>query len=337
MIMTRYFCTYFDYRYLPRALALYKSLKQHCNSFCLWALCFDDITYKRLMSMKLKEVYPISHEDFIQNDDQLIDARKNRSLVEYYFTCSPSLPLYVLNKNPNIEQLTYLDADLFFFSDPEPLFDEIGPASIAIIPHRFSMANRHLEINGIYNVSWLTFRRDIIGLICLKRWREQCLEWCYDRIEGTRYADQGYLTDWPETYQNVTIIQHKGADLAPWNISGSQLFLHEGHIWVDDEPLIFFHFQSLACIRSAVYKLNLSIYKKKASSFIREEIYAPYIRTVEEILRKEKLTYIPSKLRDTDDALHVFPLKQIISIIKHIIKRTPGLFQGEYMFPWDYL
>jgi hypothetical protein len=339
LTLTRHYCTYFDQRYLPRALALYYSLKQHSDNFCLWALCFDDASYQRMKDLKLQDIRPISHEEFTRNDDQLLAARENRSLVEYYFTCSPSLPLFVLYKDPSIDLITYLDADLYFFSSPEPLFNEIGTASIAIIPHRFPLALRYLEDSGIYNVGWLTFKRDIEGLSCLQRWRNQCLEWCYDRVEGTRFADQGYLNDWPETYQNLTIIQQKGANLAPWNISRFQISMREGHICVDEDSLIFFHFQSLACVRPGIYKLNFSKYKAKPSRFVKANIYAPYIRLIEEITYKEKTTNKLGRLRNPSDGLEIIRAEHGTSIflwLQNYVKMIKGLVKFDYMFRWNF-
>src|SRR5207237_1146927 len=85
----------------------------------------------------------------------------------------------------------------------EPLFEEMQAKSIAIIAHRFSDAFRKWEWNGIYNVGWVTFRRDDNALSCLRWWREQCIEWCYDRIEDNRFADQKYLDDWPTLLGSV--------------------------------------------------------------------------------------------------------------------------------------
>jgi hypothetical protein len=334
MSITRHYCTYFDQRYLPRALALYHSLKRHGGSFRLWALCFDDFSYQRLIDLKLQELHPISHEEFTRGDDQLLATRKNRTLIEYYFTCSPSLPLYVLNNYPKIDQITYLDADLYFFNSPELVFAEIGSASVAIIPHRFPSALRYLETMGIYNVGWLTFKRDMEGISCLQRWRNQCLEWCYDRIEGTRYADQGYLNDWPETYRNLTIIQQKGANLAPWSVSGYRLSFREDCIWVDDDPLIFYHFQSLSCLQHGIYNPNL-YNKARIPWLIKTKIYAPYIKMLEEISREEKTAAIPDNARypiaETKSMfiLGILWLKNQLSTLKRII-------QGGYIFPWDY-
>ena len=56
----------------------------------------------------------ISLEEFETGDDRLYEAKQNRSKVEYYWTCTSSLLLYVLRRRPEITLLTYLDSDLFF-------------------------------------------------------------------------------------------------------------------------------------------------------------------------------------------------------------------------------
>ncbi|MDO8722362.1 MAG: hypothetical protein Q7J31_09050, partial [Syntrophales bacterium] len=210
-----YFCTYFDRNYLSRGLAMYRSLREHCPEFRLWVLCMDEATLEASTQFDLPEVELISLPDFEKDDEPLVWAKQNRSQVEYYFTCTPSLPLYVLNHWPEVNLITYLDADLFFFASPAPLFEELGAGSVAIIGHRFPPHLRDKERYGIYNVGWLSFRRDENGFVCLNWWRERCIDWCYDREEDGRFADQKYLDDWPSRFQNLIVLQHKGANLAP--------------------------------------------------------------------------------------------------------------------------
>ncbi len=59
-------------------------------------------------------------------DDALRAAKQTRNALEYCWTCTPSVALWVLRHRPELESVTYVDADLMFFSDPEPLFDELG-------------------------------------------------------------------------------------------------------------------------------------------------------------------------------------------------------------------
>src|SRR5712691_2882118 len=218
-----HFCTYFDHRYLPRGLALYRSLKQHCRSFQLWVLCMDRECYDVLSQLDLPDIQLIALEDFEKDDQELLGAKQNRTLIEYYFTCTPSLPLFILNNCPEVGIITYLDADFFFFADPAPVFDEIADHSIAIIGHRFPAQLRHREQYGIYNVGWLSFRRDEQAFSCLVWWRERCIEWCYDRCEDGRFADQKYLDDWPTRFQGVVVLNHQGVNLAPWNLANYKI------------------------------------------------------------------------------------------------------------------
>jgi hypothetical protein len=168
-----HFCTYFDRRYLPRALALHASLTAHCRSFTLWALCLDADTLRILSALSLPSLEPIALADLEGDDLQLRAAKASRSLVEYYFTCTPAFPLYLLRKQREIDLITYLDSDLWFFADPQLVLSEMGARSVAIIPHRFPSRLSHLEKHGVYNVGWVTFRRDQTGLDCLEYWRSR--------------------------------------------------------------------------------------------------------------------------------------------------------------------
>ena len=126
------------------------------------------------------------------------------------WTATPALPLYQLAARPELDEITYLDADLMFFSDPEPFFEELGDDSVLITPHRFSPELAHHAINGIYNVQFLTFRRDERGLEALNWWHDRCIEWCYHRFEDGKLGDQKYLDDWPERFEGVHVLAAQG-------------------------------------------------------------------------------------------------------------------------------
>ena len=279
--MKRHFCTYFDHHYLPRGLALYRSLQDQCPDFILWVLCLDEETHALLSRLALAGVELIALADFEQGDDELRQAKAGRSLIEYYFTCTPSLPLYILAHWPEVEQLTYLDADLYFFASPEPIFNEIGDASFALISHRFPPgAQDQADQFGIYNVGWLTFRQDENGLACLARWRGQTIAWCSDTAENGQFGDQKYLDDWPETFAGVHIIRHTGTNAGPWNLTTYPITRRDGQVFIGDDPLIFFHFQSLKRVRSWFYNPRYPEHIRSVSGVVRRSVYAPYIRVL---------------------------------------------------------
>jgi hypothetical protein len=281
----RYFCTYFDSNYLSRGLALYRSLVRHAGPFRLWVLCFDDATYGILQHLALPEVRAIALVDFEKGDEQLLRSKHDRSRIEYYFTCTSSLPLYIFRHWPEVDVITYLDADLFFFSAPLPIYEELADNSILIVEHRFPAHLQHLEKVGIYNVGLLCFRKDQNGLACLDWWRQRCLEWCHDRAEEGGYADQKYLDDWPERFSGVRVLQHKGAGLAPWNVSRYVLGGSNGELLVDSQPLVFYHFHGFKPVSRWVYDPNLARYGVRSHRFLKRYVYGSYIRDLHEVRR----------------------------------------------------
>ncbi|MBA4416989.1 MAG: glycosyl transferase [Syntrophus sp. (in: bacteria)] len=240
----------------------------------------DRESFDIVKNINLDTLKPISLDQFEDGDEELLRAKQNRSRIEYYFTCSPSLPLFILNHFPKVDAITYLDADLYFFDDPRPIFDEIGNNSIAIIEHRFSPHLKAYYASGIYNVGLLYFKRDNNGISCLARWREQCNEWCCDKSEDGKYADQKYLDAWPGLFDNLVVLQHKGANLAPWNIANYDITARNGIVWVDDQPLIFYHFQGIKHIFSKLYDSGLSAYQGRFTRTLLNNVYMPYLYNI---------------------------------------------------------
>jgi hypothetical protein len=269
----RQFCTLFDSNYLLRGLALYRSLMRHSDAFILHVLCMDDRAYELLCKLQLPGMRLIRRADF--EDPELLAVKPTRSIAEYCWTCTPSLPLYVLAHNPNVDLITYLDADLYFFSSPEPIFDEFADRSTLIIEHRFSPRLQHFEVNGKYNVEWLTFRRDTAALETLRWWREKCIEWCFHRLEQDRMGDQKYLDTWPERFAGVHVLKHIGAGVAPWNLARYKLTKRGHWVYADELPLIFYHFHGFRLRADGSYAPMANIYLEDVK--VPAMIYGPYV------------------------------------------------------------
>lgn len=285
-----YFCTYFDKNYLVRGLALYQSLMRNVQSFTFYVLCLDNFTYNYLLNYNQPNVRPISMEDFENGDNELIKAKKDRSHIEYYFTCTPSLPLYLLNRFPDIDIITYLDADLYFYEDPGPIYKEFGDKSILIIEHRFPEDTSEFSKtkNGIYNVGFISFRNDMYGKECLLWWRKKCLEWCYDRIEPGRFADQKYLDYWPARFSNLKVLQYKGANIGMWNLSTYPMSIQNGRVLVDSDPLIFMHFNSFKVILPFLFNPSLPN-PVPINRQVRQKIIYPYLFELHRLMRKSSI------------------------------------------------
>jgi hypothetical protein len=234
-------------------------------------------------------------------DTQLAKVRPTRNLVEYYFTSKASLLKYVLSINKNCERVTYLDADLYFFSDPAPLDDEIASGSVAIIEHRFSPSNESMNKFGRFNAGWISIRNNIMGRQCVEWWRKSCLEWCYDYIEGDLYADQKYLDKMPKLF-NATIVSNIGANLAPWNIGNFDLSYKDENLFVDSQPVIFFHFQGLKKLLAPYVESGLALYHQKLTTVSRNYLFIPYMIAWYEA--EQRVIEVRKKIFESEKNLH---------------------------------
>ena len=187
---------------------------------------------------------------------------------------------------PDAEWVTFLDSDLWFFDSPDRVFDAIGEAPVAIVPHRFSPRLKGLEKFGVYNVGWVTFRRNEEGVRCLEGWRTKCIEWCHGWVDGDRYADQRYLDHFCHIAPHTKVLDHKGCNLAPWNIENCSILLRGGTVWVDDHPLLFFHFHGIKRSLRVLFFDNHRYYGAQHTRVIRNDIYRPYVQS---FLDAEKL------------------------------------------------
>lgn len=275
--MTHY-CTYFDSGFLPQGLALWASLKQHDPGAVLWVLALDGATAVAVLKMAEADLRVLPLAELEAGEPELAAAKANRSKVEYYFTLSPCWPHWLLRTQQDIEGITYLDADLLFWSSPQPFFAEVAAAgaSVGITAHRYPAALRSLEKWGRYNVAIQYFRRDEAGLAVLADWRARCLEWCHDRLEPERFADQKYLDAWPARFgRAVHVVTHPGVNAAPWNWMGSAWAQGEAGPTVDDRALIFFHYAKFRPLNRAVWdsgQLEFAVMPRR----LRAMLYEPY-------------------------------------------------------------
>ena len=282
------FCTYFDIGYLPRAVALFESLQANSPGSRLFAVCMDSESYTTLVQMNLPGLIPVARAEFEDGDTELSSLAASRTVVEYYFTCTSSVVLYVLKNNPEISLLFYVDADFSFFSPIDEMLEDMGAGSVYIVEHRFPDSQKHLEMYGRFNVGILGFRNDPAAKNCLLKWRRDCIEWCFDRLEGDRFADQKYLDQWPGQCAGLTIAKHPGVNVAPWNKANYIFSMTSEGTRVNGRRLICFHFQGLRIHRFGLIEPQSIDYGSAISAECLEFVYKPYLRALNRISRTLK-------------------------------------------------
>lgn len=274
-----HFATLFDFNYLSRGLSLIESLDKVLNkNYTLYILALDEKTCRYIKAKNCNHLVVIKLNDIEQYCPALAEIKKDRSKVEYFFTLSPILPLYIFDKFNSCERITTLDADIFFFSSPLEIFQAYHSESILITPHDFSSSLSNHKIYGSFNVSFQSFPRTINSISLLKDWMVKCLNWCRDYVDDNTllFADQKYLDSWEECFENIQPINLKTCGRAPWNISETAICIRNNQFYVNNNFLIYYHFHGLR-IHKNVISHGLKSYDVKDISKAAIKMYKRYI------------------------------------------------------------
>lgn len=283
------FTTFFDSNYLPKGIVLYNSLlKQIKQPFKLYLLCLDDETFNFFINHKIDFEYIelIKIADFEYNNPEINTAKHNRSLVEYYFTLSPVLPLYLLQEY-KLDHICSMDADLFFYSSPENIFNALNSYSIIITPHKFSIELKNREKYGLYNVSFQLFKNDETGIACLTKWKNECIDWCKDEFDEikNRFADQKYLDNWQNIFSNkLLILDGSDTGLAIWNINNYDLKIKNDTLFSNNNKVIFYHFHNFKSITKNIILngfFNYQVNRNKVTDIIYNNYWKELNTTLE--------------------------------------------------------
>lgn len=259
------FCTLFDSNYLDKGLLMYRSLVQTGCDFKIYTLAMDDKCKEILDTYNYSNQIVISIDKF-SDEMGLSEIRKNRPRGEFCWTCTSFLIDYVLTKC-NEEICTYVDSDLYFYSDPQCLIDEMADKTVQIVPHRYNptVQGKLMRLgSGTYCVQFNTFKNTPDALELLHWWKNKCLESCsvMNVNKNGVFGDQGYLEDWGEK-ANVEVLQNLGGGIAPWNIAQYELVSTTPKIMLREKrhgkifELIFYHYHNVSYIEKNQVSMNL--------------------------------------------------------------------------------
>ena len=293
-----HYCTLFDINYFTRGMALYESLVKHRSDFTLYVVAFDDACFDMLCALKQKRLVTIKLSELEKADRELFKVKEERTRREYCWTSTPAVVKYCMERF-ELDYCTYLDADIFFFADPEILLQELVQkgGDVLITEHRYTRCYDQAKKSGVYCVQFITFKNNFNGRKILQWWRKACLDWCHEFYEDGKFGDQKYLDDWKERFENVVVLEHLGGGVAPWNVQQYAISLKDDRVFVGHDssllPLVFYHFHELR-----VYRDSGPFYGRYyLDEVVKEIIYRPYLKKLNHLVPESlKPYYADNKL-----------------------------------------
>jgi hypothetical protein len=281
-----YFCTLFDSNYASKGIALYLSIERQTDDFVLYVMGMDRKCQEILNNCGFRHMVVECIDDAFS--PELATAQSNRSRAEFCWTCGAYFTDYFLHKY-DLPEIAYLDSDLMFFSSPKIVFDELKEknASVGLAPHFTKY-----PLFGKYCVQFVYFKNDKDGSGCLRWWRDECLKWCYCKMEDGKYADQKYLDYFAGRFNNVCAIDNRGVGIAFWNMDyyriKNGLIRYKKEKW----PVVFFHYSGFSVsVDKSVLTMRHTMYLPKS---IRDGIVDPYTALLRETYTRYMQTPISS-------------------------------------------
>ncbi len=267
-------------------LGLYSSLRKYHPTAELYVLALSHEAAAFLEEKALPGLHVVRVQDLLRAEPKLEAALSDRTPAERAFTLTPFVVMETLKHCQAGGMVVYLDADMLFFGSVTSLLDENQSADVVLSRHNFSKHMESQQRFGLYNTGFTGFRKTIGGERCAKWWAEQCLEWCGDRLENGRFADQKYIEQFGTIATNTMVIESPGLNCAPWNASGRRFSANRGKVLVDGRPLILFHFAKVKRVRPWCIATGLKRQGVVGAKGINRHVYRPYAKALGAVTRQ---------------------------------------------------
>ncbi len=234
---------------MAQALSLAESLKKNQPNSSLTIGLVDkkssEIDYDNF-SCQVIEASEIGVPDF----DSLW---KKYDIIEFNTAVKPFFFKYLIQKHTEENIFIYLDPDTYLFNNFSSFEEDINNASIVLTPHIYQTVKgilnkvyekENIFLNfGIYNLGFLAVNTNFEETTdILNWWGDRTLEYCYIQPEKGLFTDQIWFNFAPIFFKHTKITRHKGLNVAPWNIHERNIIVKEDTYFVENNPLVFWHF-----------------------------------------------------------------------------------------------
>lgn len=180
------------------------------------------------------------------------------NLTEFCTAIKPYCFSYLM-KAKDASQFMYVDPDILFFSNLQPIWDYLLTKDIIITPHIVTpeilytgaIPETNILTTGIYNLGFIAVNKTETTLAFIAWWQNRLTDNCFaDKAEGL-FTDQKWVDFLPALFDSskIEISKNLGMNVAPWNFYERQ-FVIENNEWFvtnritgrDKYKLIFVHF-----------------------------------------------------------------------------------------------
>ena len=222
-----YFFTIVTPNYLNQALIWYESMIDSvmlASSYDNNKYLFEIYLLGCVEKVNVKNNHAIKYvEDCI--DNSIIDEiTKKYTPAESCWVLKSFLLEYLINQK--FEYVFYFDSDIYLFGNLYEISRQMNNVSILLTPHyliqyptdNFTPTELTLLRAGLFNAGFIGVRNTEEARRFLHWWQAKNLAFGYNEPNKGMCGDQRWLDLVPILFNNVKICQHKGFNVAYWNL-----------------------------------------------------------------------------------------------------------------------
>ncbi len=180
--------------------------------------------------------------------DGLNDMADRYSIVEFLTSVKPFYFNYFFT-NYAVDKIIYFDPDIIVFSPLIELEKNLDTYEIILTPHftspitdNFLPTEKHIYNTGVYNLGFLALSRGENSKSLLKWWEEKLRYECILDLTTGYFVDQLWMNLAPSYFDKLLVEKKPGYNMAHWNLHERQLTEVNESYFVNNKPLIFYHF-----------------------------------------------------------------------------------------------
>jgi hypothetical protein len=252
------------------------SIQSHDSNAVIALVCHDEETKELAQKWAGDSLKIVGLDELEKAHPGLKSIKLDRIKLEFIYSLSPYVVQYFFDTYDPLS-VTYVDADLYFFSSVTDIVSHTEESDVGIVGHRFRPKMKHLEKFGIFNVGLVHFNNTSGGRNILKFWLDSCSKSTSTNATTEVFGDQKYLDKF-STIGKVHIFNSPGINAAPWNCNDIGVSA-TGELQIEQQRLMFFHFSGLKIFKF-YSTLSYSYYEWRPSKRIKKLLFAPYVKNL---------------------------------------------------------
>lgn len=171
------------------------------------------------------------------------------TIVELLTSVKPFYVEWLFDHFTEAESIVYLDPDIKLFQPLTRLLEALQKYDIVLTPHYTAPINDnclptelHVMQTGVFNLGFIAVKRSGNTKAMLHWWQSRLKDQCLIDLARGLFVDQLWANLIPVYFDKVLIERYPGYNMAHWNLHERTLEKRNGEWFVNNQPLVFYHF-----------------------------------------------------------------------------------------------